>query len=339
MKTSDFDYSLPETLIAKYPLKNRSSSRLLLLERATGEVSHRHFKDFIDILTAKDLVVFNDTKVIRARLMGQKSSGGKIECLIERILTPNIALAHVRASKAPKIGSTLIFADKINAKVIARDEALYQLEFLSDEPILSLLEQYGELPIPPYFAREAEALDDERYQTVFAKKDGAVAAPTAALHFDQETLTALSAKKVQTAWVTLHVGAGTFQPVRTESLAEHRMHKEYLEVDETVCQKVKETRARGGRIIAIGTTVVRCLETASQSGEIKPFQGDTQLFIYPGYVFKSVDVLLTNFHLPKSTLLMLVCAFGGYNAVLNAYQQAIDNEYRFFSYGDAMLVL
>lgn len=339
MKTSDFDYKLPESLIAKYPLPNRTDSRLLVVNRATGKIDDAKFTQFVDFLNENDLVIFNNTKVIPARLYGNKESGGKVEALIERILTNNTALAHLKSSKSPAVGTEIHFSDALNACVVDRKDGLFILKFAEELPLIDLLEKHGEIPLPPYLQRHAETLDKSRYQTVFAKHQGAVAAPTAALHFDEKILEKIAKKGIQSAFVTLHVGAGTFQPVRTESLKDHQMHAEYLEVSAQICEKIKRCKANGGRVIAIGTTVVRCLETASQNGEIAPYQGDTQLFIYPGYQFRCVDVLLTNFHLPKSTLLMLICAFANHDLIMQAYQHAVDKEYRFFSYGDAMLVL
>lgn len=340
LTTSDFDYVLPTELIAKYPLPERSQSRLLVLDRVSQRQSHHQFINIIQQINSKDLVVFNDTKVIPARLFGYKaSSGGKLECLVERILSEHRVLAHLRFSKAPQVGSELIFADHIVVRVLARHEALFELEFCHEDTVTTLLQQYGEIPLPVYMERAAEALDIERYQTIFAERLGAVAAPTASLHFDAEILTQLQQKGVTTGKVTLHVGAGTFQPVRVEELSAHVMHKEYVEVSELLCEQVKHCKAQGGRVFAIGTTVVRCLETAALQGEIKPYQGDTQLFIHPGYSFRCVDALLTNFHFPKTTLLMLVCAFGGYELVMQAYANAIEQRYRLFSYGDAMLIV
>lgn len=339
MTTNDFDYVLPDALIAKYPLQKRSDSRLLVLHRATGVIDHTQFTHFVDYLQPEDLVVFNNTKVIAARLWGRKASGGKISCLVERIISKNTVLAHLKSSKSPRIGSLLCFAQAMTAEVLDREGDLFILQFQGSEAVLELLEQYGEVPLPPYLQREAESLDQQRYQTIFASREGAVAAPTAALHFDEEILQKIRNKGVETGFVTLHVGAGTFQPVRVEALEDHVMHKEYLQVPVALCQQIKRCRQRGGRVVAIGTTVVRCLETAAQGGEIAPFEGDTQLFIYPGYQFRCVDVLFTNFHLPRSTLLMLVCAFAEQKTVMAAYGQAIAQSYRFFSYGDAMLVL
>ena len=282
--------------------------------------------------------MFNDTKVIPARLIGHKSSGGKVECLIERILAQQRVLAQLGVSKAPKLGSVIRFAAAFDATVIARRGGFYELEFMSDESALWLLEQYGEIPLPPYIKRSPDAADCNRYQTVYAKNKGAVAAPTAGLHFDENVLAAMRQKGVAMAAVTLHVGAGTFQPVRVESLDKHQMHQESIEVSPQTCQAIAACHARGGRVIAVGTTVVRCLETAARSGDMMSFSGDTDLFIYPGYQFRCVDALLTNFHLPRSSLLMLVSAFAGYELIMEAYREAVKQHYRFFSYGDAMLL-
>ncbi|OGT98172.1 MAG: tRNA preQ1(34) S-adenosylmethionine ribosyltransferase-isomerase QueA [Gammaproteobacteria bacterium RIFOXYB2_FULL_38_6] len=333
--TSDFDFHLPNYLIAQYPLKKRASSRLLVLNKKTGEVSHHVFTDILSFLNPNDLVVFNNTKVIPARLFGQKESGGRIECLIERIISEHEALAHIRASKSPKINSSLWLEEKIRAVIIKREGGLFHLRF--EEKLLPALKRYGHMPLPPYIQRSAEQSDLDRYQTVYAKEEGAVAAPTAGLHFD-ETLLKQIQQKCACADVTLHVGSGTFQPVRTEKLSEHVMHHEYVEVPKETCEAVKRCKKRGGRVVAVGTTVVRSLETAAKSGDVQPFFGDTNLFIQPGFEFKMVDALLTNFHLPCSTLLMLVCAFGGYEFVMHAYEEAVKQHYRFFSYGDAMLV-
>lgn len=336
--TSDFDYELPLELIAQSPLPQRSSSRLLHLQTYAHQITHCKFKEIIDFVDKKDLLVFNDTKVIPARLIGHKSSGGKVECLIERILAQDRVLAQLGVSKAPKLGSVIRFAAAFDATVIARRGGFYELEFMSDESALWLLEQYGEIPLPPYIKRSPDAADCNRYQTVYAKNKGAVAAPTAGLHFDENVLAAMRQKGVAMAAVTLHVGAGTFQPVRVESLDKHQMHQEYIEVSPQTCQAIAACHARGGRVIAVGTTVVRCLETAARSGDMMSFSGDTDLFIYPGYQFRCVDALLTNFHLPRSSLLMLVSAFAGYELIMEAYREAVKQHYRFFSYGDAMLL-
>lgn len=340
MRRSDFYFDLPPELIAQYPVEPRSASRLLCLQ---GDVVHDAlFTDLPGKLNAGDLLVFNDTRVIPARLLGRKESGGKVEILIERLLEGQRVLAQARASKPLRPGARLIMhkgTQQVTARVLARIDDFYEIEFEDSNNLLDTLNQFGHVPLPPYIARADEARDKERYQTVYARQPGAVAAPTAGLHFDQSLLDTLAAKGVESAYVTLHVGAGTFQPMRAENLAEHKMHKEYLEVSAQVCERVRAARARGGRVIAVGTTAVRALESASRRGEIEPFQGETDIFIYPGYEFKSVDALITNFHLPESTLLMLVCAFGGYERVMAAYRHAVVQKYRFYSYGDAMFIL
>jgi S-adenosylmethionine:tRNA ribosyltransferase-isomerase len=338
MQLSDFNFELSQELIARYPLSERSASRLLCLNRKTGEVLHKQFKDLPDFLDKHDLVVFNDTRVLQARLFGQKASGGKVEVLIERILNEHEALAQIKASKSPKPKTTLFFTSDISATVLGREGEWYRLRFETASSVNHILEEIGHLPLPPYLQRPAELIDDDRYQTVFADREGAVAAPTAGLHFDLPLLRRMTEKSIQNAFITLHVGAGTFQPVRTENIVEHRLHGEYCEVPKTVCAQIATCREKKGRVMAVGTTSVRSLESATQTGKLEPYYGDTDLFIYPGYQFRCVDILLTNFHLPKSTLLMLVCAFGGYEAVMSAYRQAVHEKYRFFSYGDAMLV-
>ena len=340
MKLSDFHYHLPSKLIAQEPLKERSASRLLQVSGETGQISDGYFSDLLTLIEPDDLLVFNDTRVIPARLFGVKSTGGKVEVLVERVLDESSLLAHVRASKSPKVGTMLTLEGSIKAKVLGREghnQSLFKLKFENNESVLSLLEQYGHIPLPPYIERADCEADKERYQTVFAERPGAVAAPTAGLHFDDALMQALAQKGVATANVTLHVGAGTFQPVKTENLSEHIMHAEYVEVSEATCEAVKACQQRGGRVVAVGTTTVRSLESAcANTGKLQPFSGDTRLFITPGYSFKAVDVLLTNFHLPGSTLLMLVSAFSGYENIFRAYSHAVENEYRFFSYGDAM---
>ncbi|MDO9163021.1 MAG: tRNA preQ1(34) S-adenosylmethionine ribosyltransferase-isomerase QueA [Methylococcaceae bacterium] len=338
MKKSDFVYQLPPQLIAQKPLPERDASRLLCMHRDDGSLSNKQFADFIDLIGERDLLVFNDTKVIPARLYGQKISGGKIEILIERVLDQHHALAHIRASKSPKPGNVLELDDGFSCEVQGRVDDLFQLRFNGDVDVLDILGKIGHIPLPPYITRADDESDLTRYQTVFAKQSGAVAAPTAGLHFDQAMMAKIAAKGVRTTFVTLHVGSGTFQPVRVEDLSEHLMHKEYFAVGADTVTAVQQARARGGRVIAIGTTAVRALESASQSGALSVGFGDTQLFITPGYEFKSVDALLTNFHLPESTLLMLVSAFAGYEHVMNAYRHAVENSYRFFSYGDAMFL-
>ncbi|MFA6163673.1 MAG: tRNA preQ1(34) S-adenosylmethionine ribosyltransferase-isomerase QueA [Methylobacter sp.] len=338
MKKSDFNYQLPEALIAQKPLTERDASRLLCMDRNTGRITDRQFTDFIDLIDERDLLIFNDTKVIPARLYGKKQSGGKVEILIERILDDHRAIAHVRSSKSAKAGTLIELNKGYCCEVLGRADDLFQLEFKGENSLLYILEQIGHIPLPPYITREDDESDLTRYQTVFAREAGAVAAPTAGLHFDQAMIEKLKAKGVQTAFVTLHVGSGTFQPVRVEDLSEHLMHKEYFAVLPETVAAVQQARARGGRVIAIGTTAVRALESASKSGQLEAGFGDTDLFITPGYQFKSVDAMLTNFHLPESTLLMLVSAFAGYDYIMNAYSHAIDRSYRFFSYGDAMFL-
>ena len=340
MKLSDFHFELPEALIAKYPAAERSASRLLRLDGETGQVNHDQFTDIVDLVNPNDLLVFNNTRVIPARLLGKKSSGGQVEVLIERMLPNNVALAHVRASKSPKAGAMLRLEDAIDVEVLGRQGALFELKFLHDETLLELLEAHGHMPLPPYIDRPDEDADKTRYQTVYNEKPGAVAAPTAGLHFDDSILETLRNKGVKLAFVTLHVGAGTFQPVRVENIEEHQMHAEYAEVPQDVVDLVLETKASGGRVIAVGTTSVRSLESASANSEnrIQPFFDDTSIFIYPGYNFNVIDAMITNFHLPESTLMMLISAFAGRENVMSAYQQAIDEEYRFFSYGDAMFI-
>ncbi|MES2603346.1 MAG: tRNA preQ1(34) S-adenosylmethionine ribosyltransferase-isomerase QueA [Pseudomonadota bacterium] len=342
MQLSDFHFDLPPELIAHYPPAQRSASRLLCMDRRDGSVLHRRFIELPNLLQPNDLLVFNNTRVIPARLFGTKVSGGKLEVLLERVMTGNQVLAQVRGGKSLPAGSTFLVPDSdgspVSVAVEGREGEFLVLQFPSALNLMALLERVGHMPLPPYIKRSDEPTDRERYQTVFAEKAGAVAAPTAGLHFDTALLAAVQARGVQIATVTLHVGAGTFQPVRVPNLADHRMHAEYLEVSEQVCEQVRACRASGGRVVAVGTTTVRCLETASQSGELRPFSGDTRIFIYPGYTFRSVDALITNFHLPESTLLMLVSAFSSRESILNAYQAAITEKYRFFSYGDAMLI-
>ena len=338
MKKSDFHYILPEALIAQQPLSERTASRLLAMNRDTGELVNRQFSDLLDLINADDLLVFNDTRVIPARLFGTKTTGGKIEILIERILDNHHALAHIRSSKSPKAGARIELDNGYFCEVEGRDNDLFQLRFDSEKSVLEILSEIGHIPLPPYIERADDENDFTRYQTVFGKNLGAVAAPTAGLHFDELMLEKIHAKGIQTAFVTLHVGSGTFQPVRVENLSEHIMHKEFFAVPQETVNAVNKTKARGGRVIAIGTTSVRALESASRSGCLLAGYGDTDLFILPSYEFKSVDVLLTNFHLPESTLLMLVAAFSRYEFVMHAYQHAIEQEYRFFSYGDAMWI-
>jgi S-adenosylmethionine:tRNA ribosyltransferase-isomerase len=338
MQVKDFHFDLPEELIASFPLEKRSASRLLSVDGNNGELSHGVFTDVLEMIQPGDLMIFNDTRVIPARLFGQKASGGKVEVLVERVLDDKRALTHVRSSRSPKPGTKLVLEGGIEAEMVARHENLFELRFDIETNLVEALEQFGHMPLPPYMKREDQLSDRERYQTVYNKKPGAVAAPTAGLHFDDELLAKLDEKGVKRAFVTLHVGAGTFQPVKVENIDEHVMHSEYIEVSEEVCELVKQTRAQGNKVIAVGTTSVRSLESASQKGEIEPFFGDSDIFIFPGYEFKSVDAMITNFHLPESTLLMLVSAFSGYQHMKQAYQEAVAQKYRFFSYGDAMFL-
>jgi S-adenosylmethionine:tRNA ribosyltransferase-isomerase len=334
---SDFDFELPPGLIAQHPAAERSASRLL---DGRGRLPADHlFRALPLLLQPGDLLVFNDTRVIKARLFGEKASGGAVQALVERVLPGHEVLAHLRASKSPKPGSVLRFAQVFDAEVLGRagpDEALFHLRFPADP--LALLQAHGHVPLPPYITHEDAAEDEARYQTVFAARPGAVAAPTAALHFDAPLLDALQARGVGRAAVTLHVGAGTFQPVRSENLAEHRMHSECFEVGAATVQAIAATRAAGGRIVAVGTTTLRALESAARSGTLHAGAAETELFITPGFEFRVVDLLVTNFHLPKSTLLMLVSAFAGHEQVRALYRHAIESRYRFFSYGDAMLL-
>ena len=338
MKKSDFHYELPEALIAQQPLSERTASRLLDVNRETGELVDRQFNDFLDLINLEDLLVFNDTRVIPARLFGTKETGGKIEILIERILNEHEALAHIRSSKSPKAGAQIELDNGYFANMLDREGDLFHLRFVNEKSVLEILAEIGHIPLPPYIERADDENDFTRYQTVFGKHLGAVAAPTAGLHFDESMLEKIAAKGIQIAFVTLHVGSGTFQPVRVENLSEHIMHKEFFAVPDETVVAVNETKKRGGRVIAIGTTAVRALESASRSGSLQAGFGDTDLFIIPSYEFKSVDAMLTNFHLPESTLLMLVSAFSRYEFMMTAYQHAIKQKYRFFSYGDAMWI-
>jgi S-adenosylmethionine:tRNA ribosyltransferase-isomerase len=331
---SDFDFHLPQELIAQLPLPERSASRLLHVDG--DRLFDRTFAEIIDLLSPGDLLVFNNTRVLKARFFGAKESGGKVEVLVERVLDTRHVLAQVRASKSPKAGSSIRLADAFDVIVGERAGEFFTLQFPSD--VFDLIETYGRLPLPPYIEHAAGEFDEKRYQTVYAKEPGAVAAPTAGLHFDQPLLDKLRDKGVQFAYVTLHVGAGTFQPVRTENLAEHKMHSEWYTIPQETVDAVRTARAAGRNVVAVGTTSMRALESASQSGELKAGSADTNLFITPGYTFKTVDRMITNFHLPKSTLLMLVSAFAGYQQIRAAYAHAIEKRYRFFSYGDAMLL-
>ncbi len=343
MRVADFSFELPEALIAHYPQPERSACRLLTLDGPSGGMTHGVFTDLLDRLVPGDLLVFNNTRVIPARLFGRKLSGGKIEVLVERVLDDHRVLAHVRASKAPKPGTALLLGDdeSIAATMLARRDTLFELRFDDPRDVLTLLDAAGHIPLPPYIDRPDEAADRELYQTVYSERPGAVAAPTAGLHFDQPLLEALRRKGVDMAFVTLHVGAGTFQPVRVENLEQHVMHSEYAEVPPQVVEAVLACKRRGNRVIAVGTTSVRSLESAAQAAGdevIAPFFGDTDIFIYPGYRFRLIDALITNFHLPESTLIMLVSAFAGYRHTMGAYREAVASGYRFFSYGDAMFI-
>jgi S-adenosylmethionine:tRNA ribosyltransferase-isomerase len=338
LKKADFHYELPPELIAQSPLPERSASRLLLVPPAPAPLADHGVRDLPELLQPGDLLVFNDTRVIPARLFGTKASGGRVEILIERLLPGNEARAQVGASKSPKAGSSIALDAGGEAEVLGREGEFYRLRFAVDAPLEAWLQRAGRLPLPPYIHRDPDADDDARYQTVFARETGAVAAPTAGLHFDQALLDALQARGIEFGHVTLHVGAGTFQPVRVDELSEHRMHSEWLNVGARLVEQVQRARERGGRVIAVGTTVVRALESALVDGELQPFAGETSIFILPGYRIRSVDALLTNFHLPESTLLMLVSAFAGRERIMAAYAHAVRERYRFFSYGDAMLL-
>lgn len=342
MQLSDFHYDLPKELIALYPSAQRSASRLLCVERLTGDLAHRTFADLPQLLNANDLLIFNNTRVLPARLHGHKSTGGKVELLIERITGTHSAVCQIRASKAPKPGSQIAIAKNVLLQVTGRDESFFLISS-GEQPLMALLEAHGHMPLPPYIERDDENFDRERYQTLFAERPGAVAAPTAGLHFDEALLQAIRDKGVAMGYVTLHVGAGTYQPVRVDDIQHHKMHSEYLEVDEQVCEQIKACRERGGRVIAVGTTCVRSLETAAmkareQGLEMAPYAGDTDIFLYPGKQFHCVDAMVTNFHLPESTLLMLVSAFSSREIMMAAYAEAIAQRYRFFSYGDAMFI-
>lgn len=353
MRVADFHFDLPDELIARYPKPDRKSSRLLQLNGETGELVHRTFSDILDQIEAGDLLIFNNTRVIPARMFGRKASGGKVEVLVERLLSDSRCLAHIRSSKAPKEGAELFLGEDklgennaIKMRMVARHDSLFELEICEkNTALLEVLQQIGHMPLPPYIDRPDEQADQERYQTVYNKVPGAVAAPTAGLHFDDELLAQLKAKGVNFAFVTLHVGAGTFQPVRVEHIEDHKMHAEYVEVPQQVCDAIIATKQAGKRVIAVGTTSVRSVESAAlaseESGEnslITPYFSDTSIFIYPGKKFRVVDCLITNFHLPESTLIMLVSAFAGYKHTMQAYQSAVENRYRFFSYGDAMFI-
>ncbi len=338
LKKSDFNYNLPRELIAQEPLADRSASRLLVLPPAPKPLFDGAIRDLPNLLQPGDLLIFNDTRVLPARLFGRKESGGRVEVMIERLLGRDEALAQLGVSKSPKEGSTLMLDDGTSVTVLGREGEFYRLRFHIEDTLEKLLLRSGRLPLPPYVEREPDARDAQRYQTVFAREPGAVAAPTAGLHFDEPLLEALRERGVEFGHITLHVGAGTFQPVRVEHLDEHKMHSEWLNVGAHLCEQIRQTKARGGRVVAVGTTVVRALESCFRDGQVQPFAGETQIFIFPGRKIRSIDALLTNFHLPESTLLMLVSAFAGHERTLAAYAHAVRGKYRFFSYGDAMLV-
>ena len=340
MRVADFSFDLPDELIARFPKKDRTSSRLLSLDGPTGEISHKVFSDILELVNENDLLIFNNTRVIPARMFGQKASGGKVEVLVERVLDEHRVLAHVRASKSLKPGNEVILEGKAKATMIARHDTLFELEFDHSKNVLDTLNDIGHMPLPPYIDRPDDEADRERYQTVYGEKPGAVAAPTAGLHFDEPLMAALKNKGVNMAFVTLHVGAGTFQPVRVETIDEHVMHSEYIEVPQDVVDAVAQTKASGGRVIAVGTTSMRSLESAAKihGGKLDTYFGDTDIFIFPGYKFNVVDAMVTNFHLPESTLIMLVSAFSGQDNIMGAYNTAIEQKYRFFSYGDAMFL-
>jgi S-adenosylmethionine:tRNA ribosyltransferase-isomerase len=338
LKKSDFNFELPPELIAQTPLAERSASRLLVVDAATRRFDDRRFTDLVELLSPGDLLVFNDTRVLPARLYGRKETGGAVEILIERITSAHEARVQLGVSKKPKAGRRIVFDDGSAATVIGRDGEFFLLRFDAQEPLEKLLLRLGRMPLPPYIDRAADTVDEERYQTVYAREAGAVAAPTAGLHFDAPLLVALTARGIGFGYVTLHVGAGTFQPVRSEQIENHVMHREWLNVGAELVEKIRHTRENGGRVVAVGTTVVRALESATREGTLEPFAGETQIFIFPGYRITGVDALITNFHLPESTLLMLVSAFAGRETMLAAYRHAVEERYRFFSYGDAMLI-
>lgn len=338
MRTLDFDFYLPPHLIAQYPLPNRSESRLLEVNAQDGSIKDNLFRQIGKQFAAGDVLVLNDTKVIKARLFGQKATGGQIEVMIDRVLSPQEAYAQIKSSRSPKAGSMLHLAGEMQAEVLGRVQDMFHIRLLGEQSWYDFLEQYGQLPLPPYIEHAADATDDSRYQTVFAKHAGAVAAPTAGLHFDEVLLQSLMDKGVHVRYVTLHVGAGTFQPVKVDNIAEHHMHSEVYHLPEETIATILAARAAGKRITAVGTTSLRTLESAAHAGKMFAHHGDTDIFITPGFEFKLVDRLITNFHLPKSTLMMLVSAFGGYDLMREAYAHAIAQSYRFFSYGDAMLI-
>ena len=333
MIISDFNYNLPNELIARHPTSDRRDSRFLVVE---DNISDRRFVDLPNLIRPNDLLVFNDTRVIKARLSARKDTGGKVEILIERITNSSSALVHLKSNKSPKLGINLILEDDVKAKILSRKKDLFELQFTTD--IASFIEVHGKVPLPPYIDRSADISDDDRYQTVYARDPGAIAAPTAGLHFDNKMLEEIKGAGANLSWLTLHVGAGTFQSLREEQIRDNKLHSERVEVSEECCKAVNKAKSSGGRIIAVGTTSVRALECASKNGMIRSFSGETDMFIYPGYNFQTVDAMITNFHLPKSSLLMLVAAFAGKNRILDAYKHAVSEKYRFFSYGDAMFL-
>ena len=338
LSLEDFDFELPGELIAHDPLPCRHDSKLLIVSKSNEQLLDEKFSALKNYLRAGDLLVLNDTKVFPARLYANKQSGGKIEILAERILDNRCIKVQIKSNRAPKVDSVIFIADDVSAKVLAREGQFFIIQIQQDVNVIDVFESHGHVPLPPYIAREDTQADSQRYQTVYADKVGAVAAPTAGLHFTEELLASLQAFGIEVAKITLHVGAGTFKPVQVEDITQHDMHTEYAVVSEQVCEQVKQTKARGGRVIAVGTTCVRALESAVQNDVLQPLAGDTSIFIYPGYCFKVVDSLITNFHLPRSTLLMLVSALAGHQNIMRAYQHAINEHYRFYSYGDAMLI-
>ena len=334
----DFDYDLPKELIALEPAHNRDASRLLVVSRSGDEFVDKTFSEIESYLQAGDLLILNDTKVFPARLLASKQGGGRIEILAERILPGGLVKVQLKSNRTPKQGTLILVNGDLKAEVCGRDEEFFLIKFLSEMPVLEIFERYGHIPLPPYIEREDNSHDVSRYQTIYADKPGAVAAPTAGLHFTNELLSRLKTRGICVETITLHVGAGTFKPVKVEDPTQHRMHAEFADVSRQACEKINQTKQAGGRVVAVGTTCVRALESAASSGELKPFAGETDIFIYPGFEFKVVDALVTNFHLPRSTLLMLISALAGYEKIQRAYQHAIDHGYRFYSYGDAMFI-
>lgn len=338
-KAADFDYDLPPERIAKHPLPDRGASRLLVVDRAAGTLSDRGVRDLPDLLASGDLLVLNDTRVIPARIFGRKPTGGKVEVLLERLLPGRRILAQLRFSRPPAPGSELILPQETCVEVERQDGRFWVLKFSDGMDVSDFLERHGQVPLPPYIDRPPEQQDRDRYQTVYADRPGAVAAPTAGLHFDEPLLRRLEEKGIEKVFVTLHVGAGTFQPIESEDVRDHRIHSERLSVSAEACARIEQARQHGGRVIAVGTTSARALESATRSGRLQPFEGETRLYLYPGCSFAATDGLMTNFHLPRSSLLVMICAFAGHAETLRAYRHAVDQGYRFYSYGDAMLIL